>query len=185
MRRGTPARLVRGALLLAVAATACNAQSPPVRRSPSPSAAAPTTGPVGPTVSPGPTGTAAVVQAWLVHWVRAFVTLGQGVDQFRQNVRQRDQQAIAETARPLAGAAAQVLAALKVSRPFPPPVAPVADRMLGTLADVREQAGAVTHACPGDGCMDTAQTMYDVTSTMLDGFRSIFETAGVPIPEAS
>src|SRR3954471_659722 len=187
LRRRTAARPGWATLLLAVAAAACSTQAPSDPGSPSASAptAASTTGVVGPTVSPGPTGTAAVVQDWLVHWVRGFVTLGQEVDRFREAVRQHDQQAVANNAQPIVGGAAQVRAALMVSRPFPEPAAAVAGRMLETLADLQEHARAVTKACPGDACLQTAQEMYDITDTTLDGFRTIFQVAGVPLPEPS
>ncbi len=183
-RRGRGTLLVvRGALLLAVAATACSSEAPPARRTSSPPASNATTGPVGPTVSSG--ASAEALQAWLARWVRGFVTLGQEVDRFREAVRSGNQAAIEQTAKPIAGAAAQVAAALHVSRPFPEPVESLATLELETLDRLQRQANDVVRACPGDDCRSTAQEMYDRTDQLLDGFRTIFRMAGVPLPEAS
>jgi hypothetical protein len=117
--------------------------------------------------------------------VRAFVTLGQETDQFRQAVRQKDQEAIATTARPIGGAAAQVSAAITVAGPPPDPVASLTDVAQETLGQIQRQSREVVRACPGDGCIEAAQTMYDLTDTLLDTFRTIFSMAGVPLPEPS
>jgi hypothetical protein len=174
LRRGPRALLVPATLLLTLASAACSTSAPPARRT-TPAVSSPSAGP----------GAEALIQRWAVRWVRAFLTLGQGVDQFRQAVREKDQQAIAQTARPIEGAAAQLTAALELAGPFPDPVASLEDGVMAALADVQHQAREVTRVCPGDGCLETAQPMYDETERLLDGFRSIFQKAGVPLPEPS
>jgi hypothetical protein len=124
----------------------------------------------------------------MLHWVRAFITFGQEVVQFRQANRDGDLPRMAAFARPLDGAIRQLSAAIDLAgRPPSFLVSRVrgAVRLLGrTRRDLMALRGAC-HPATSSGCRDAGQELYDGTSPLLAAFAAIFRMGGIPIPSPS
>jgi hypothetical protein len=175
-----------GALVIGLAG--CSSGGPsgstPSDTPPPSSGPAPTQGPT----APGPVTTQQAVREWILHWARAFVTLGQEVVVFRQAERSGDLGQMARRAAPIQGSAHQVSVGISLAPAPPPYLIPRVRRALQLLMRVERAVRSVLTSCrpaAGGRCRTAGAALYDLTDTLLAAFASILREGGFPIPTPS